>query len=71
METDKDYIHYMIEANPMLSISKIVKLLKSYTTYHIWKKYNKYLVYFYWKEKTFWTDGYICFNNREYVRKNN
>ena len=46
METDKNHIHYMIETNPTLSISKIVKLLKSYTTYHIWKKYNNYLMHF-------------------------
>ena len=38
METDKDHIHYMIKTNPTLSISETVKLLKSYTTYHIWKK---------------------------------
>ena len=37
METDKDkdYIHYMIETEPTMSISKIVNLMKSYTTYHI------------------------------------
>ena len=34
-ETDKDYIHYMIETEPTISISKIVNLMKSYTTYHI------------------------------------
>ena len=41
METDKDHIHYMIEAEAMMSISKIVNLIKSYTTYHICKKYLK------------------------------
>ena len=34
-ETDKDHIHYMIETEPTMSISKIVNLMKSYTTYHI------------------------------------
>ena len=28
METDKDYIHYMIETEPTMSISKIVNLMK-------------------------------------------
>ena len=37
METDKDHIYYMIETEPTMSISKIVNLMKSYTTYHIWK----------------------------------
>ena len=32
METDKDHIHYMIETEPTISISKVVNLIKSYTT---------------------------------------
>ena len=39
MKTDKGHIHYMIEIEPTMSISKIVNLMKSYTTYHIWKRY--------------------------------
>ena len=48
----------MLEIPPNISISKIVKLIKSYTTYHIWKKHSKLLSKEFWKEKTFWTDGY-------------
>lgn len=59
METDKDHIHYMIEIPPALEISIIVKLIKSYTTYYIWKKHQSFLGKYYWKEKTFWTDGYF------------
>ena len=59
IETDKDHIHYMIEIGPTLPISKIVNLIKSYTTYHIWKKYDRYLSKHLCKEKTFWTDGYF------------
>ena len=55
METDKDHIHYMIATEPTMSISKIVNLMKSYTTYHIWKKYSHYLRKHFWKEHTFWT----------------
>ena len=43
METDKDHIHYLIETEPTISISKIVNLMKSYTTYHIWQLHQKYL----------------------------
>lgn len=61
METDKDHIHYMIETESTMSISKIVNLMKSYTTYHIWKRYPDYLRKYFWKEHTFWTDGYfVC-----------
>ena len=48
-ETDKDHIHYMIETEPTISISKVVNLIKSYTTYHIWKKHTKYLNNHFWK----------------------
>lgn len=61
METDKDHIHYMIETNPTQSISWVVDILKSYTTFHIWKFYSSYLKRCFWKEHTFWTDGYfVC-----------
>ena len=61
METDKEHIHYMIETEPTMPISKIVNLMKSYTTYHIWKRYSDYLRKHFWKEHTFWTDGYfVC-----------
>ena len=60
METDKDHIHYMIETEPTMSVSKIVNLMKSYTTYHIWKRYPNYLRKHFWKEHTFWTDSYFA-----------
>ena len=61
METDKDHIHYMIETEPTMSVSKAVNLIKSYTTYHIWKLYPIYLSKQFWKKHTFWTDGYfVC-----------
>ena len=51
----------MIETEPTMSIGKIVNLMKSYTTYHIWKRYPDYLRKHFWKEHTFWTDRYfVC-----------
>ena len=60
METDKDHIHYMLELNPEISVSKTVKLLKSYTTFHICMQKVPF-----WKEKTFWTDGYFICRSRK------
>ena len=45
METGNDHIHYMIETEPTMSISKAVDLIKSYTTYHIWEKHTEYIAY--------------------------
>ena len=59
MESDKDHIHYMIETVPNINLANFVKGLKSYITYHMWQKYNAYLSKCFWKEHTFFTDGYF------------
>ena len=60
METDKDHIHILLDYNPNTSVSKIVKQLKQYTTYHIWGKYEKQLSKIYWKKRVLWSDGYFA-----------
>lgn len=52
-------VKYMIETEPVISISTIVNLLKSYTTDHIWKGHAAFLKHHFWKERTFWTEGYF------------
>ena len=51
METDKDHIHYMIESEPNINLSNLVRTIKSYTTYHVWKQHGKYLSKHFGKEK--------------------
>ena len=62
METDLDHIHYMMELPPTISISDMVRMVKSYTAYHAWhSNYAAVLKHHFWKEKTFRTDGYfVC-----------
>ena len=61
MEVDKDHIHYMIETVPNSNLSNMVRTIKSYTAYHIWHRHEDVLKKHFWKERTFWTDGYfIC-----------
>jgi len=61
METDIDHIHLMIQYIPRVSISSIVNRIKSITTKRIWNLHQNYLQKYFWKEKTFWTDGYfVC-----------
>jgi len=51
----------MIESEPNINLSNLVRTIKSYTTYHVWKQHGKYLSKHFGKEKMFWTDGYfIC-----------
>ena len=61
METDKDHIHLMIQHIPRISVTSIVNRIKSITTHSIWKYHLDFLRNHFWKEKTFWTDGYfVC-----------
>lgn len=59
METDKDHLHLLISSEPKFSPLSIVHRLKSISTYRIWKKHELFLKKHFWKERTFWTDGYF------------
>lgn len=51
----------MIETGPNIIISKLIAILKGYTAYWIWREYPEVLSKEFWKEHTFWTDGYfVC-----------
>ena len=60
MEVDKDHIHIMISSAPKISPLQIVRMLKQQSTIQMWRRYASELKKQYWKENTFWTDGYFC-----------
>jgi len=61
MESDIDHIHFLITYPPKLSLTSIVRRLKQVSTNKIWKLHYNYLIRHFWKEKTFWSDGYfVC-----------
>ena len=57
IETDKDHIHFYDTAD---RVCDIVKIAKQETTYYLWQKYSSVLSKQYWREKTFWSDGYFA-----------
>lgn len=59
MEIDKDHIHFLLEIKPNESISNVVKYLKQFSTYYIWKNKFDYMSKFYWKYHYLWTRGYF------------
>ena len=60
-ETDKNHIHFLIDYDPKISVTQIVRHLKQITTFHLWRRHPIFLEKFYWKEKTLWADGYfVC-----------
>lgn len=60
MEIDKDHIHLLIRYEPNISISQIVRKLKSETTYNLWQKHQAELQKEFWKSKHFWSPSYFC-----------
>jgi putative transposase len=61
MESDKDHVHFLIRYIPRLSITIIVRKLKQESTIAIWQKHKMVLLKNFWKELTFWSDGYfVC-----------
>jgi len=60
IEVDKDHIHMMIESEPKLSPLMIVRVLKQQSTQIIYGRHRNELKKQFWKENTFWTDGYFC-----------
>lgn len=62
MEVDKDHIHLLVNYSPIQSVLDIVRLLKQISTHRIWQDENnhKYLNKSFWKEHTFWSDGYFA-----------
>jgi putative transposase len=61
MESDIDHIHFLISYPPKISLTSIVRRLKQISTNKIWKLHYTYLSRQFWKEHTFWSDGYfVC-----------
>jgi putative transposase len=59
MEVDVDHLHLMILSTPSLSPMQIVRKLKQESTIYMRKLFSMELRTYFWKEKTFWADGYF------------
>ena len=60
MEVDQDHIHCLIKCEPRISLLAMVRPLKQESTFQLWKSYEADLKHHFWKERTFWSDGYFC-----------
>lgn len=60
METDKDHVHILLDYKPDMAVSNIIRMLKQYSTYDLWKTDSTYLEQKYWKQKILWSDGYFA-----------
>jgi putative transposase len=61
MQTDLDVIHILVDIAPRLSAFYVVHQLKQIATFRIYQKHRSFLKLHFWKENTFWSDGYfVC-----------
>ena len=60
IETDKDHMHFLLSYDTADRVCDIVKIVKQETIYYLWQKYSSVLSKQYWKENTFWSDGYFA-----------
>ena len=60
METDKNHIYLLVDYEPKISILQIVRKLKQEPTYSLWRTYRGELRKHFWRENTFWSDGYFA-----------
>lgn len=60
MEVDQDHIHCLVKSEPRIFPLAIVRRLKQESPFQLWKMYERELKRYFWKERTFWSDGYFC-----------
>lgn len=60
-EVDNNHIHVLVSYEPNISISQIIRKIKSETTYYVWARHAEILKHEYYKKHKLWADGYfVC-----------
>ncbi len=60
MEVDQDHMHCLVKSELRISPLAMVRRLKQKAPFQLWKSYEADLKQHFWKERTFWSDGYFC-----------
>jgi putative transposase len=60
LKVDQDHIHCLVKSEPRISPLAIVRRLKQESTIQLWQRHEKEVKKHFWKERTFWRDGYFC-----------
>ena len=60
IQSDINHLHILIDCSTKVEPHKFISHLKQFTTFHIWKMQKEVLEKHFWREKTFWGDGYFC-----------
>lgn len=61
MQSDVDHLHILVDSIPTISPFQIAHQLKQISTHRIYKRHRTNLKKIFWKENTFWSEGYfVC-----------
>jgi putative transposase len=61
MQSDIDHLHILVDIEPKVSALEVAHQIKQISTFRIYKKYKDFLKKHFWKENTFFSDGYfVC-----------
>ncbi len=60
MEVDQDHMHCLVKSEPRISPLAIVRKWQPESTVRLWRVHERELKRHFWKERTFWSDGYFC-----------
>lgn len=61
MQSDVNHLHFLLDIPPQISALEVIHKIKQISTFRIYKKYRPFLKKHFWKENTFWSDGYfVC-----------
>lgn len=73
IEVERDHIHIMVSYEPNISITQIVRRLKSETTHDLWLNHKNALRLQFWKKHTFWSPSFFACSvgnaTQEVIRK--
>lgn len=61
MQSDIDHLHVLVDIEPKVSALEVAHQIKQISTFRIYKKHKDFLKKHFWKENTFFSDGYfVC-----------
>lgn len=60
MEVGQDHSHCLVKSKPRISSLALVRRLKQESIIQLWREHECELRRYFWKERTFWSDGYFC-----------
>ena len=61
IQSDLNHLHILVDLPPRLSAFEIAHQLKQISTFDLYRKHRSFLKKHFWRENTFWSDGYfVC-----------